>query len=159
MTQEETSSQHGCAIVLDDRGLLVLGPSGSGKSRICHLLVKRWNQQDRYAHWVADDRFILQSVGGVLIAHSPSSIAGLAERRFHGIEDVDSQAKVVVDFVVQLVEDENLERLPDSNLNWQTPCGSQLPLISVPSRRLELAIELVEAYLRENRSEEATQKS
>jgi serine kinase of HPr protein (carbohydrate metabolism regulator) len=144
-------------IVLGDRGLIVQGPSGSGKTRLCHLLVDGWQNQNRYARWVADDRFLLTQIGDQLIASSPSTIAGLAERRFRGIEQVDWQARAVVDLVIQLVDGGNLERLPVSNQHWQADSGVSLPLISVPGSSLELAIELIEAQLSENKSTEPIQ--
>lgn len=155
MSNPEVVSQHGCAIVLGDRGLMVLGASGSGKSRLCHLLVERWTEQNLYARWVADDRILIEEIGDnvsgdKVIVRSPDSIVGLAERRFHGIGPVSYQPRAVVDLVVQLEPTENLQRLPDSNLNWTSLRGTELPLIKVPSHPIEHAIELVEAHLKQN---------
>ena len=150
MDDQPTRSQHGSAIVLDDCGVLLLGPSGSGKSRLGHLLIERWIQQDRYARWVADDRYLAEPVGGRVIARSPDAISGLAERRFLGIEPVPWQSRAVVDLVVELVADEALQRLPDENRHWLAPTGDKLPSLAVPRNALEQAVELVEARLREN---------
>ena len=155
MSNPESVSQHGCAIVLGARGLIVLGPSGSGKSRLCHLLVERRTEQNLYARWVADDRFFFEEAGeqvpgDKLIVRSPDSIAGLAERRFRGIEPVSYQTRAVVDLVVQLELTENLERLPDSSLKWTSLGGVELPLIKVPCHPIEQAIELVETHLKQN---------
>lgn len=149
MGDPQAKSQHGCVIVLDDCGVLLLGPSGSGKSRLGHLLVDHWTRQDRYARWVADDRYLTEAVGGKLIAASPEPIIGLAERRYLGIQSVAWQSRAVLDLGVQLVARDELERMPDSEQLWHAPTGDGLPLIAVPNDSMEQAVELVEAHLRQ----------
>ena len=145
----QANSQHGCAIVLDAYGVLLLGPSGSGKSRLSHLLVNLWAEQGRYARWVADDRFLSQQIGDRLVVHCPDPIAGLAERRFLGIEAVAWQSRAVIDLVVELVAPDELVRLPDGNRRWCSPTGDEVPSLAVPGSAVEQAVELVEARLRE----------
>ena len=147
MSEPQATSQHGSAIVLDDRGVLLLGPSGSGKSRLGHLLIERWTSQNRYARWVADDRFLAQRVGDRVIVRSPETIAGLAERRFLGIEAVALQPRAVLDLAVQLVGDDEMERLPQDKRHWRTPSGEEVPLLLVPKDAMTQALELVEAHL------------
>lgn len=150
MNAPQSKSQYGTAIVLDDRGVLLLGPSGSGKSRLGHLLIERWTTQNRYSRWVADDRFLTESVSDKLIASSPATIAGVAERRFQGIQPVAWQSRAVIDLVVELVADDDLERMPDGDQIWQAPSGEKVPLIFVPRDALAHAAELIEACLKAN---------
>ena len=150
MNGQPPKSQHGSAIVLDDRGILLLGPSGSGKSRLGHLLIERWTAQNRYSRWVADDRFLTRPVGDRLVASAPATIAGAAERRFLGIQSVAWQSRAVIDLAVELVADENLQRLPDAAQIWRAPGGEQVPLMAVPKNALTHAVELVEARLTAN---------
>lgn len=145
----QANSQHGCAIVLDTHGVLLIGPSGSGKSRLAHLLIERWAEQGRYARWVADDRFLSEQVGNRLVVHCPLTISGLAERRFLGIESVAWQSRAVIDLVVELVGPDQLERLPNGRRHWRSPTGDDVPSLAVPKQSLEQAVALVEARLRE----------
>ena len=149
MAALQANSHHGCAIVLDACGVLLLGSSGSGKSRLGHLLINRWTEQGRYARWVADDRFLSEQVGDRLVVHCPEPISGLAERRFLGIESVAWQSRAVIDLVVELVAPDELERLPDGDRLWRSPTGGDVPSLAVPSHAIEQAVELVEAGLRE----------
>ena len=112
---------------------------------------------NRHARWVADDRVLLQRAGSALLARAPEPIAGLAERRFHGIEQVQWQARAVVDLVVQLVDEAALDRMPADDQNWEAPDGGHCPLILVPRGGVELSIELVEARLRQNNASETPQ--
>lgn len=62
-----------------ERGVLILGASGSGKSRLALNLI------DRGAQLVADDQVFLAADQGGLFARAPRTIAGLIEVRGLGI--------------------------------------------------------------------------
>lgn len=62
-----------------ERGVVILGPSGSGKSRLALGLIEQG------AHLVGDDRVHLIPDRGALFARVPRSIAGLIEVRGLGI--------------------------------------------------------------------------
>lgn len=70
---------HATAVALDGRAVLLLGPSGSGKSDLALRLVA--------AGWqlVADDRVVVTVDDGQLIASAPPRLAGLLEVRGVGI--------------------------------------------------------------------------
>lgn len=61
------------------RGVLILGASGSGKSRLALNLI------DRGAQLVADDQVFLAADRGGLFARAPQTTAGLIEVRGLGI--------------------------------------------------------------------------
>ena len=147
MSADENKSQHGCAVVLGAQGVVVLGPSGSGKSRLSHKLVESWNQHRGYARWVADDRILVSQNGSHYIVTSPSNLEGLAERRFRGIESVPYQSRAVVDLVVNLKPRSALDRLPGEQKLQLTPDGPQIPAVTVPEDSISQAIELIEARL------------
>ena len=140
-------SQHGCAIVLSAHGVVVVGPSGSGKSRLCQSLIELWNRNQKFARWVADDRVIFNLVSNQIEARSPEPIQGMVERRFAGIEKVTFQRRAIVDLVVELVAPHELDRLPDSPVHAPLPDGPKLPLIRVPFSNHNLAIELIAAKI------------
>lgn len=70
---------HATAVALNGRGVLLIGPPGSGKSDLALRLVA--------AGWqlVADDRVVLTRDGDGLIASAPPRLAGLIEVRGVGI--------------------------------------------------------------------------
>jgi HPr kinase/phosphorylase len=70
---------HATCVALGRRGILLLGPSGTGKSDLALRLI------DQGAKLVADDRTILFVKGGALHAKAPASIRGLLEIRGVGI--------------------------------------------------------------------------
>jgi len=87
---------HASCVALDARGILLLGPSGSGKSDLALRLI------DDGARLVADDRTILFTNKGKLHARAPASIKGLLEVRGLGIIELPAQSKVKIALVVRL---------------------------------------------------------
>ena len=91
-------------------GILLRGPPGAGKSDLALRLI------DRGARLVADDQCELRCQDGVagarLVARAPASIAGVLEVRGLGIMEVPSLAEAPVALVVDLVDLEEVERLP-----------------------------------------------
>ena len=74
-----TATIHATTVVIGDHGVLIEGPSGSGKSDLALRLI------DRGAMLVADDRTIVRRDGDRLIAWVPATIAGRIEVRGLGI--------------------------------------------------------------------------
>lgn len=112
----ERHNVHATGLVLGSTGIMLRGPSGSGKSLLTLSLLDTWEARGRRARLVADDRLDLVAAGGTLIMHAPSAIAGLIELRGRGIvkRPYVGKARVhlVVDFVPRLermVEEEDLE--------------------------------------------------
>lgn len=106
---------HGTGLVLGGVGLLLRGPSGSGKSILALSLIDDWNARDRTAKLVADDRIDLEVGRAGLLMHAPAAIAGLVELRGRGIvrraHVKKARLHLVVDFVPRLermVEEEDL---------------------------------------------------
>lgn len=70
---------HATCVALEGRGVLILGPSGSGKSGLALRLMALG------AQLVADDRTELTREGDGLIARCPPALSGLIEARGLGI--------------------------------------------------------------------------
>jgi serine kinase of HPr protein (carbohydrate metabolism regulator) len=98
---------HGTCVELAGLGVLLRGPSGSGKSDLALRLI------DRGARLVADDRVDLEAEGDGLVARAPEAIAGRIEVRGIGIIEVPAVAKARLGLVVDLVEAQEVERLPE----------------------------------------------
>lgn len=70
---------HAGCVAIGGRGILILGPSGTGKSDLAIRLI------DRGAMLVSDDYTCLRAANGFLLASPPAAIAGKIELRGVGI--------------------------------------------------------------------------
>jgi serine kinase of HPr protein (carbohydrate metabolism regulator) len=96
---------HASCVSIHGRGVLISGPSGSGKSDLALRLI------DRGARLVSDDYTAIRRVGDRLLANAPESIAGRIEIRGVGIITFPADAEIPVCLVALL--DSTPERLPD----------------------------------------------
>ena len=97
---------HATTIDIDGSGVLLSGPSGSGKSDLALRLI------DGGARLVADDRTDLALADGRLVASAPREIAGRMEVRGLGVLEKDAVPQTVLALVVELVDPEDVERAP-----------------------------------------------
>ena len=96
---------HASCVAVEGRGLLILGPSGSGKSALALQLMAHG------ARLVADDRCLVVPRDGRLLASCPPALSGLIEARGVGILRADPLAEAVLALTVDLGQSES-ERLP-----------------------------------------------
>ena len=96
---------HASCVALDGRGLLILGPSGSGKSGLALRLMALG------ARLVADDQTEVFRQGDMVIARAPAPISGLIEARGVGILRADPVPQAVIVLAVDLGQQE-VQRLP-----------------------------------------------
>lgn len=97
---------HATTVAIDGAAVLLLGPSGSGKSDLALRLI------DRGAALVSDDYTLLAVRDGTLFASAPATIAGRIEVRGLGIVAVESVGNAPVALVVRL--DRTVDRMPDA---------------------------------------------
>lgn len=116
----QTSSIHATVVAVEGRGLLIRGPSGSGKSSLALMLMAAG------AALVADDRVCLARHGDVVLARAPAPLAGLIEARGVGILRAAALAEAPVHLVADLAE-EGTDRLPP--LRHTSLLGVDLPLV------------------------------
>lgn len=100
---------HGTCVAIDGRGVLLRGPSGSGKSDLALRLI------DSGAILVADDQTRLERAGDALLASPPDTLAGLMEVRGLGLVRLGHLEKVTLDLVIDLTASSQVERLPEPN--------------------------------------------
>ena len=99
---------HGTSLVVKGVGVLLRGPSGSGKSDLALRLI------DSGAQLVADDQTALAFENGHLIMTSHAMIEGLLEVRGVGILPAPSLARARLGLVIDLVPKlSDIERMPD----------------------------------------------
>jgi len=123
-------------VALGEGGVLIRGPSGSGKSRLAALLVREAQARGRFAAWVGDDRVIVRSAGGRLVARPHPAIAGRCEARGLGIVSVPSERATVLSLVVDLQEE--VERLPQASELVARVGGVALPRMPLVAQRAGL---------------------
>ena len=98
---------HATCIVIEETGVLLRGPSGSGKSDLALRLI------DQGAALVADDQVLLRREDEDVLADPPDILAGLLEVRGLGILKFPYRLGVPVGLVVDLVEAPGVERMPE----------------------------------------------
>ena len=98
---------HATCVEMDGKGVLLMGPPGSGKSDLALRLI------DGGARLVADDRTDLVLNGDKLTARAPKELAGRIEVRGIGIVVLDAVQDIPVALVVEMAPGEELERIPD----------------------------------------------
>jgi len=132
------NNYHGTLVDLAGSGVLLRGPSGSGKSDLALRLM------DRGAVLVADDQVILEKRSRGLMGYAPDRIYGLIEVRGIGIMSLPAIKTALVKLVVDLVDADAVDRLPDpASITIE---GVELPLVRLHAfdlsapQKIELAI-------------------
>lgn len=122
---------HGTAIVLGTTGLLITGPSGSGKSALALSCLSEVRRRGRFAALVADDRVDLTLENGRIVARCPAAIRGLIEIRGSGIAEVGTVSACVLDWAIMPVRAPFDPRLPPEE-ELKLEIGRNLPLLRLP---------------------------
>ncbi|MDQ2632580.1 MAG: HPr kinase/phosphorylase [Pseudomonadota bacterium] len=136
---------HASAIVLADRGIVIAGASGSGKTQLALALVGLGRSLGLFARLVADDQVLLSAHRGRLVCAAPPAIAGLAEVRGLGPQPVRYEAKAPVDLLVRLVERGAAERFPEADT--EVLLGCHVPLMKLAADDRQAATTAVAARL------------
>ncbi len=103
----EIVQMHATCVDLNGGGVLLRGPSGSGKSDLALRLI------DGGARLVADDRVDLRVESGRLTAHPPEALAGLLEVRGLGLIRLPHLESSEVVLLIDLVAPPEVPRLPE----------------------------------------------
>lgn len=99
--------EHATCVDFDGDGVLLRGPSGSGKSDLALRLI------DGGACLVSDDYVVLRASDGELHAAPPEAIAGIMEVRGLGLLKMPVVSSSKVGLVIDLVERSRVPRLPE----------------------------------------------
>tara|TARA_R110002012_G_scaffold129438_1_gene281892 strand:+ start:286 stop:705 length:420 start_codon:yes stop_codon:yes gene_type:complete len=129
---------YGTTVAIDGRGVLLRGPSGSGKSDLALRLIEGG------AMLVSDDQTRLVREGGRLVAGAPDSIAGQLEVRGIGIVPVPNTRRAPLDLVIDLVPPEQVDRFPEAGsctyLELTIPLLSLAPFEASAPAKVRLAL-------------------
>ncbi len=124
---------HGTALALGDRGVLIRGPSGSGKSDLALrvLALRPGPLVPQQPMLIADDRVLVVRRTGVLFLECPNTIIGLIEVRGVGIMRVPSIAAARLVLVIDLMGQDDVPRMPEA--------GAEVEICGVPVHHVRLA--------------------
>ena len=111
---------HATCVAIGEVGVLLRGPSGSGKSDLALRLI------DGGARLVADDQVVLSEGPGALLASAPEVLRGKIEVRGCGILDMPFEESASIQLVIDLVPRDDVPRLPE--LACCDIAGRALPL-------------------------------
>jgi len=114
---------HATCVEVDGLGILLRGPSGSGKSDLALRLM------DDGAHLIADDYTDLTAQNNRLIATAPHSIKNLIEVRGVGVLKIAAAVQADVGAIIDLVTPEQIDRLPEDE---------EITMLGLPLLRFKL---------------------
>ena len=136
---------HATALTIGDRGVLIRGESGSGKTALALALLAGAHSARRNARLVSDDQVLLLPCDGRLICMTPPTIAGLVEVRGATPKAIGHEPSAVIDLLVDLVEGALAPRLSDQQ--WEVIAGCRLPLVRLAARNVHGALPALGALL------------
>lgn len=116
-------TMHGTSVLISGAGVLLRGASGTGKSDLALRLI------DRGAVLIADDRVEVRMDQGKVVVSAPAILAGLLEVRGVGIVRLPFAPMAELHLVVDLVEREVVDRLPEPE--WATVLEGRLPRLAL----------------------------
>jgi len=134
---------HANCVAIGDHAVLIIGPSGSGKSDLSLRLI------DRGAILVSDDytRLHRDDATGSIIARPPATIAGRMEVRGLGILAMPYREQAPVALVVALAAEGEppIERLPLAQ-QGHALCGQIISLVRLNAMESSAPIKLEYAF-------------
>lgn len=131
---------HATAVLIGDRGILIMGPSGVGKTTLALALLDHFTGLGGFARLVSDDQIFVSVAGGRLVCNAPASIEGFAEVPGIGPQDIDFERSAVIDLCLELIEGETERFQEQASLTIESV---SIPKIGVPSRNVRAALQIV----------------
>ncbi len=122
---------HASAIIINNKGVLVRGESGSGKSL---LALQCLDVFERKSALVADDRVDISVENSEIYMHTPKNIEGLIELRGRGVIKKEYVKKARLDLIVDLVDE--FDRYPEEDEFFIALQGIKLPRCPIPNRQI-----------------------
>ncbi|MCB9992667.1 MAG: aldolase [Hyphomicrobiaceae bacterium] len=110
---EPVLAVHATGLVFEGRGLLLRGPSGSGKSLLALYLLEIAEPSIGPSALVADDLLHVSVENDGLVFQSPEANRGLVELRFFGLVQRPWIERSRLDLVVDFVADLPRQPLPE----------------------------------------------
>lgn len=131
----EQTNLHGTCLAVGTRGILLLGPSGSGKSDLALRLIDQPGRGTGgdllITRLVADDQVMVRRSGERLLASAPPGLKGLLEARGVGLLASPSVEEIVLRLALRLVPGGKIERLPGPEIEHMNVLGLSLPVLEI----------------------------
>jgi len=144
---------HGNSICINGRGVLIIGPSGSGKSQLSFELMERSQVSNCQSALISDDRSLVESRDGELFLSAPDRLQGMIEMRGLGpvpCANLFEGKDLKLDVVCSLVDDCDVPRLQTSGQTFELPeLQISAPLLFLPKGNLTLAARNIEAWVQQ----------
>lgn len=121
---------HATAVVLGERGILISGRSGAGKTGLALALLTYGRSVGVFSRLVGDDQLLLEAFQGRLVCSVPRAIAGLVEVRGLGPSPVAFEARICIDLIVRLAPQAEAPRYPEGETELLEGC--ELASITLP---------------------------
>lgn len=141
----------GVAVVLGEKGVLICGASGTGKSSLALALIEAWSLRGDFAQLVGDDRICARVCGGRALLSAHRAIAGLAEWRGLGLIAQEFEGCAVLALIVDLeLPDTFAERprLPEpDDFKGEFMGLRELALLRLPARKTTRSVATIMAFL------------
>jgi serine kinase of HPr protein (carbohydrate metabolism regulator) len=122
VAQLSSETLHATSVAINGKAVLIMGPSGSGKSDLALRLL------DRGAVLISDDQTLVRQTEGQLLANSFGTIKGKMEVRGIGIIARDTASDVPVALIIDLRG--ATERFPLETQDRQV-AGKMVPVVSL----------------------------
>lgn len=107
---------HATAIAFGNRGVLIRGAPGSGKSELALRMIDNLGfgrgTKPLRAKLIADDQVLLAREGSEIVMRAPKTISGKMEIRGIGIIALPTKSKAKLVLVIDLKPQAEIERMP-----------------------------------------------
>ena len=132
MTPPDSLRLHATAVAVDQKAVLIMGASGTGKSSLALEMMARG------ATLVADDQVLLEPRDNAVVVTCPKPLVGLIEARGVGLLHAEATPEATLGLVVTLDETET-DRMPPERVI--TYFDQKFPLLhNVASQHFPAAI-------------------
>ncbi|AZO26678.1 MULTISPECIES: HPr kinase/phosphorylase [Mesorhizobium] len=136
---------HGTAVLIGERGVLITGPSGAGKTTLALTLIDHCRVRGLFSRLISDDRLLAAAHGGRLVCRAPAAIAGLAEVPGFMPCRLPFEPGGVIDLHIRLVPKEEMARFQEEIS--EPVAGCAVPRIDLAERNAATALPAVMARL------------
>lgn len=142
------SIEAGNCLVIGTSGVLVRGRSGAGKTTLSNMLIELAKAKGNLGSLVSDDYTTLINQGDRLVGRAAPNIIGQIEVRGFGVVETPYMGPTCIDLVVDLVEDDAIDRLPEKPLGKVDISGIYIAYLKCPENKPDLSVRLIRYALR-----------
>lgn len=140
----QAQNLHASAVLLGDRGVLIAGESGCGKTTLALALLAHFRRLGHFSRLVSDDQVLIEAVRGQLVCRAPQAISGAVEIYGIGPRPVEFEPSMVADLVVRLVPSAQAQRF--SLGLTESVAGCDLACLELAARNAQAAVLAVASW-------------